>query len=416
MIRDWLFIYWKFVDQRIKPACFFTKFAARATIREKGIKMFSRLRTTTALVTVAVITAGGAAAQSSEIAELRARVAALEARPAASPDLKFNLGSSTKLEIYGFVRFEAFYDFDFAQGDLTRAGRVGDPAFATDGEFETSVRVSRFGLRSTTDTNIGDVGTELEFDLFSGSDETTSPNLRLRHAFVTVGDNWLFGQTWSNFMPLSHYPRTSDFNGPVGIAFARTPQVRYSNELSNGLQYSVSIEESVTSNPRDPVFTAAAGYGRENWSARIAGLTGRVNDGAGDDLRYNAFTASGSISPWSGGTLTGTYVNGEALGSFLIGSGDDVVNGNVNDAEGFTLEARQQIGEKWNVGIAYGNADFDNAGSSNTLGSQSVHVNAFYRPTDNLTLGLEYIYIEREDASGQEFDADRIGASITYSF
>jgi len=52
--------------------------------------------------------------------QLEARVAELEAEKADRSRLKFNVSSNTELEIYGFVRFEAFYDFDTAQGDLTR--------------------------------------------------------------------------------------------------------------------------------------------------------------------------------------------------------------------------------------------------------------------------------------------------------
>lgn len=203
------------------------------------------------------------------------------------------------------------------------------------------MRVSRFGIRSSTETDIGTIGTELEFDLFSTDSESTSPNPRLRHANVEIGDNWLLGQSWTNFMPLVRYPRSVDFNGPVGIAFARVPQVRFSNKFANGLDLSFSIEESNGSAFDDPVATAAAFYGADNWSARIAGITGRVNsDDGGGDLSYSGVTMSGSVTPWKGGRLTGTFVTGDALASLLVGSGNDVVNGSTNDVTAFTLEAR----------------------------------------------------------------------------
>lgn len=141
-----------------------------------------------------------------------------------------------------------------------------------------------------------------------------------------------------------------------------------------------------------------------------------MSDGAGGDLSYDAFTLSGSIKPWEGASFGATYVNGDAIGSLLIGGGDDVVNGQTNDAEGFTLEFRQQVGEKWNFGIAYGNESYANAGASNLLDAESLHVNAFYSPTDNLTYGVEYIMLERENGTGETLDADRIGASVTFNF
>lgn len=374
---------------------------------------------TTALAAGTMLISSTAMAQNAEHQELRNRIEVLEAKLAeapARPKLGFSLGEGTTIELYGFVRAEAFYDFDFNQGDFSSIGalRAGNE---TDGEYNTSVRVSRFGIRSKTDTGIGTIGTQLEFDLFgSGGDESTSPNLRLRHANLTIGNNWLFGQTWTNFMPLGDYPRSSDFNGPVGITFARVAQARYSNSTSYGLDYSVSVEESAAATSDDPVFTAAAGYSNERYSARVAALAGRVSDGGTGDLSYSAFTLSGGITPWQGGSFGATYVNGDAIGSLLIGGGDDVVNGQTNDAEGFTLEFRQQVGEKWNFGIAYGNEDYASAGTSNLLEAESLHVNAFYSPTDNLTYGVEYIMLERENGTGETLKADRIGASVTFNF
>ncbi|QUJ77062.1 porin [Sulfitobacter albidus] len=375
-----------------------------------------------ALLTVGIaLTVSEAQAQSTEIEELRTRVAALEADDR-NRATTFNIGDGTTVEVYGFVRFETFYDFDFAQGDLSRAGRVGEDAFATDGEFDTSVRVSRFGIRSATETGVGKVETQLEFDLFSGSETSTSPTLRLRHANIEIADALLFGQFWTNFMPLVHYPTTADFNGPVGVTFARVPQIRYTYNAGNGFTFSGSIEEAAGESS-DPVVTAAALYRGENYSLRAAALAGTFNDG-GTEYDTNGLTLSGSVSPWEGGTFSATYVTGEALGNLLIGGGDRVVGGVTNDADGFTLEFRQDIGEKWNVGLALGNESYDLAsGGTGVAGDlndftdlRSLHLNAFYQPTDSLTYGIEYIYLESETSTGETFDANRIGASVTFAF
>lgn len=336
--------------------------------------------------------------------------------------LQFSPVGNTTITVYGFVRAEAFYDLDFQQGDLSRVGRIGDPAFETDGAFDTSVRVSRFGIRSVTNSDIGEIGTQLEYDLFgSGGDDSGSPNLRLRHANITVGDTILVGQFWTNFMPLVHYPRTADFNGPVGITFARVPQLRYTNS-AGPLQYSVSIEES-NGVSTDPVLTAAALYSGDTWSVRAAGLVGTadVPDGSGDTVDSNGITLSGSIEPWQGGSITATYVNGEAISSYLIGPGADVVGGEANGVEGFTFEIRQAVSETLNLGIAYGSEEYDLAtpgatGQTDFTDLETVHVNAFYTPVENMTIGLEYIYGERTSSTGVTADASRIGSSITFSF
>ena len=351
----------------------------------------------------------------SEIEDLRKRVAELEAvlDTPNRPKLSFNTGPRTTLELYGFVRAEAFYDLDTVNPDLFVATRAGEPAFATDGAFDTSVRVSRLGLRSVTETDIGTIRGQLEYDLF-GSNGTAE--LRLRHANVRIGENWLIGQFWTNFMPLVHYPTTVDFNGPVGISFARVPQVRYTG-TSGDLEYSFSVEQN-QGNSSDPLFTAAAFYQGDRWSARIAGLTSRVDSG-GSSFDTNGVTVSAGFQPWQGATISGTYVTGEGIGSILIGGGADVVGGTVNDVDGFTLAYQQKVGEKWTFGVALGDESYDLPTSTGTLDFtdlQTVHVSAFYEPVDNLVLGLEYITGERTTSTGQSFDADRIGASITFSF
>lgn len=362
----------------------------------------------------------GALAQqsnSAEVDDLRTRVEQLEAANATiTPRLTYNVSANTEITIYGFIRAEAFYDFDFDQGDLSLTGVIGEPAAATDGAFNTSVRVSRLGVRSKTQTDIGEIGTQLEVDLF-GSGGTAE--FRLRHANITIGDNWTFGQTWSNFMPIGQYPNTSDFNGPVGVAFARTPQVRYTGNISDQFQYSIAIEENFDGSSEDPMITAAAQYSTDVYTIRAAVLASQTVGDLGNDHDQTGLTLSGSVTPWEGGSIVATAVTGEGIGGFLIGGGANVVGGVVNDVDGFTVEFRQNIGDKWNVGIAYGNEDYDLPTTTATLDFvelETVHLNAFYSATDNLKFGLEYIRGERTTSAGTTFSADRIGASVTLNF
>ncbi len=352
----------------------------------------------------------------SELQDLRARIEALEAenQQAASIPGDFRLGN-TAVDIYGYAKADFYYDFDFIQGDTAFVNNIGEPVNATDGDFGATVRQSRLGIRTTTESDIGTLQGQLEFDLFASGGRS---ELRLRHANIQVGDHWTFGQTWTNFMPLGQYPTSVEFNGPVGIAFARVPQIRYSNSFGEGFDYSLSLEEN-SSASSDPVFTAAAQYSNDRFTARIAGLTGTIESG-GVEVDQTGVTLSGSITPWDGGLFQATYVNGEALGPLLIGVGDAIVGGQANDVEGYTLEFRQDIGDKWNVGIGYGREDYDLATSTGSLSFtelETIHVNAFYSPTDNLTLSAEYIFGERNDAaSGNTFDGDRVQLAVQLNF
>ncbi|MFW8593504.1 DcaP family trimeric outer membrane transporter [Cribrihabitans neustonicus] len=372
-----------------------------------------------ATLATGALLAGAAAAQSDQRAELdalRARIEALEAAAASSAGPgDFRLGGTT-IDIYGYVKADFFYDFDFDQGDSAFVNVIGEPASATNGRFDGTIRQSRLGLRTSTQSAIGEIRGQLELDLFGGSSST--PELRVRHANVEIGENWLVGQTWTNFMPINEYPTSVEFNGPVGIAFARKPQVRYSNSFDNGFAFSVSVEESAVPSS-DPIVTAAAQFSNDQYTARIAGLYGTAESGS-VEVDQTGITLSGAVRPWSGGLFQVTYVTGEAIGPLMIGLADAIVGGQANDVDGYTVEFRQDVGAGWNLGIAYGREEYDLPTSTGTLSFtelETIHVNAFYDLTDNLTLGAEYIFGERNDAAtGRSFDGDRVQVALQLNF
>ena len=350
-----------------------------------------------------------------ELDALRARVEALEAGKSGSGTGDLKIGNTT-LDVYGYIKADFFYDFDFELGEFAQTGNIGEPANATSGTFDATVRQSRIGLRTSTPSAIGDIGGQLEVDLFAGGANGPA-ELRLRHANITIGDSVLIGQFWTNFMPLDTYPTSVEFNGPVGIPFARVPQVRYTAQFGDTTA-AIALEENAGASD-DPVFTASAEYNDGKYIARVSGLYGQAQSGAFEVDQWG-YTLSASARLWEGGLIQANYVDGQAIGSYLIGGGATIVNGQANDADGFTVELRQQIGEKWNVGIAYGQEDYDLPTSTGTLSFtelETIHVNAFYQATDNLTFSAEYFYGERNDVNtGRTFDADRIQLAAQLNF
>ncbi|WP_171120514.1 MULTISPECIES: DcaP family trimeric outer membrane transporter [unclassified Ruegeria] len=377
---------------------------------------YARLLAASALCAVGVPALAQDAETQAELENLRLRVEALESQDPNSTPGEFRIGNTT-LDLYGYVKADFFYDFDFDQGDTAFVNVVGEPSAATSGTFGATVRQSRLGLLTSTPSAIGDIGGQLELDLFAGGG---AAELRLRHANIRIGEQWLIGQFWTNFQPLDTYPTSVEFNGPVGIAFARVPQVRYTNSFSSNAEFALSIEENVGgSNSDDPVLTASAEYNDGRFIARGALLYGKA-EGGGVEVDQTGLTLSGSARLWEGGLFQVNYVTGEALGPWLIGLGDAVVGGEANDVDGFTVELRQQLNPKWNVGIAYGYEDYDLATSTGTLAFtelETIHVNAFYQATDNLTLSAEYIFGERNDApTGRTFDANRVQVAAQLNF
>ncbi|HEX6408952.1 MAG TPA: hypothetical protein VFZ90_17320, partial [Gemmatimonadales bacterium] len=79
--------------------------------------------------------------------------------------------SESKFEVYGFAMMDAGYNFgqiDPAWFDVVRPTKLPafEDQFAPDGQAFFSVRQTRFGVRSTTPTSLGDLKTTFEFELF----------------------------------------------------------------------------------------------------------------------------------------------------------------------------------------------------------------------------------------------------------
>lgn len=322
--------------------------------------------------------------------------------------LSASTAAAQEVDVYGYVKLDLNYDLDFIQGDTTNARAIGIEGNETDGNFDTNVRQSRLGFRAELDGVRG----QLELDLFASNG---TAELRLRHANIEY-EGFLFGQFWTNFMPLGQYPSTVDFNGPVGISFARVPQVRYTYD-GGAYQLSASIEENFATSD-DPLLTAAAQYSGGNYTVRAAVLGGTTNDGINEVDQF-AYTLSGDAQLWQGGSISATFVDGEGIGGLLIGGGDNIVDGTANDVQGYTVAISQDITPQLNVGIAYGNEEYDQAtvfAGTDFTDLESIHVNASYDLTDALTLSAEYARVTRTDSAGQDFEGDRIQAAVQFNF
>jgi DcaP outer membrane protein len=133
------------------------------------------------------------------------------------------------MEIYGFGQADAIADFnqnDPNWFDLNRPSRLPSSPnqFGQDGRFYLSARQSRFGVRSTVPTSMGDVKANFEFDMFGTGKDAGLTTIRLRHAygqFKQIGA----GQTNSQFMDPDVFPNILDYWAPNGMLLFRNVQV-----------------------------------------------------------------------------------------------------------------------------------------------------------------------------------------------
>src|SRR4051812_16097398 len=135
------------------------------------------------------------------------------------------------LDIYGFVMTDIGYNFNQIHPDwydVVRPTKL--PAvkneYGTNGNAYFSVRQTRFGVKGYTNTPLGPLFTQFEFELFGTGVDAGQTTLRLRHAYGELG-HFGVGQYWSPFMDIDVFPNTVEYWGPTGMAFFRNVQIRY---------------------------------------------------------------------------------------------------------------------------------------------------------------------------------------------
>ncbi len=148
----------------------------------------------------------------------------------AKPKQDDQKGEST-FQIYGFAMLDMGYQFKQADPNWFDTVRpVKLPAFrdqfAPNGNWFSSVRQTRFGVKSTTPTKYGELKTIFEFELFGTGVDAGQTTFRLRHAYGELGQ-FGAGQNWSVFVDPDVFPNTNEYWGPNGIPWFRNVQFRW---------------------------------------------------------------------------------------------------------------------------------------------------------------------------------------------
>ena len=135
------------------------------------------------------------------------------------------------INFYGSAMLDSGYDFGQINPnwyDVVRPTQLPSypNEFAPSGNVYASVRQTRFGVKTSTPTPLGDLSTIFEFELFGTGVDAGQTTFRLRQAYGELGQ-FGAGQTWSPFMDISVFPNTVEYWGPNGMVFFRNVQVRW---------------------------------------------------------------------------------------------------------------------------------------------------------------------------------------------
>ena len=374
--------------------------------------------------------------QAVQIQQVKAQPAPVKAE---SPLSSFKSKSGADINLYGFVRGDANYIIEGADDDFNK---VASSDGQTKDKLRATAKTTRLGL--DFNTNVGGdnkLGGKVEVD-FAGTNEA----LRIRHAYLTY-NNWLFGQTTSNFLS-NHAPEMIDFATNVGGGTAaRIPQVRYGFNLSPATKLFIAAEEGNSSaternaaNTENvasdvkyslPVLTAklTQGFADGKANASVRGLVEQYkSEAAGDDKTGWGIAAGVNYQVIDPLKLSAdvSYVQGNS--NYLYGSNTafyvDTVNGKIeqNEAFGVQVGGTYKFNEKLRSTLAYG-ALFADDGTDyariNDAANEEVYqawINFIYSPVKPLDLGVEYINGKRDTFAGNSYKDNRVGLMAKYSF
>lgn len=356
---------------------------------------------------------------------------------AAQPTKQVLTKSGAEFNLYGYVRADASYQM---KGASTMYNNIsGVPLEHTPEEsaqkdqLHSTVNVTRFGLNFKTPTAAGDVGGKLEMDFFGAA---TRDQFRIRHGYLTF-DKWLIGQTWSTFIAPEYYPETIDAGTFVGSALLRSPLVRYSDNLTANTSFAISVEDpkyTATSDP-DNKMRLPALVGRLNHkfangsmlSARSLVAEKRTNND--DQVAWGVgFGGKYQITPDT--LLKADYYHVKGDGRFLLWSNsgyaiDDQNNMHSNEFDTVSFGITHQFTPQIRSTLAYGymKAKDDNRFAELQRNSTAQNkelwqgwVNALYNPYKPITLGVEYVYGERETFDGRNGIDNRFNMMASYDF
>ena len=364
--------------------------------------------------------------QAVQIQQVKAQPAPVKAE---SPLSSFKSKSGADINLYGFVRGDANYIIEGQDDDFNK---VASSDGKTKDKLRATAKTTRLGL--DFNTNVGGdnkLGGKVEVD-FAGSTTDSNGALRIRHAYLTY-NNWLFGQTTSNFLS-NHAPEMIDFATNVGGGTAaRIPQVRYGFNLAPATKLFISAEEGDSSG--------------KNIKYSVPNLTAKLTQGFADGkgsvsaraLVENYKSADDSDTAW--GLAAGvnyqvmdplkisadvSYVDGNS--NYLYGSNSayvvDGANGKIaqNEAFGVQVGGTYKFNEKLRSTLAYGALFADDGTDYATLNSTAneevyqAWINFIYSPVKPLDLGVEYINGKRDTFAGDSYKDNRVGLMAKYSF
>jgi len=364
------------------------------------------------------------------------------------------------MTIYGFAMLDIGQNFTQIDPDWYDTMRVSklpsyDKQYGEDGSTFAGVRQSRFGVKTSSPTPLGELKTQFEFELFGTGVDSGQTTFRLRHAYGELGA-FGAGQTWSPFMDPDVFPNSLEYWGPTGMVFFRNVQVRWmpikgTSNLTLALErpgasgdagvLADRIElQNIKGRTPLPDFTGQYTFGGTWGYVRVAGALRKIN---WDDMLADQYDLSGSTTGWglnfssnlkptSRDVIRLQLMYGEGVENYMNDSPVDVgigrnagnpatpIKGVAIPVLGVVAFLDHNWNDRWSTTVGYSLADHDNAEGQTPDAyrrGQYALFNLLYTPVKNVMMGGEFQWGRRENFSdGFKSDGVKIQFSFKYNF
>ena len=367
--------------------------------------------------------------------------------------------SAPTFEVYGFAMLDIGHDFKQINpnwSDTMRVTRLPafENQFGEDHNTFAGVRQSRLGVRATVPTDLGDLKTTFEFELFGTGVDEGQTTFRLRHAYGELGA-FGAGQTWSPFMDPDVFPNSLEYWGPTGMVFFRNVQARWM-PVKGTHDVVLAVERPGASGDQGvyedrveldgirgrfplPDLSAAYKYSRDWGYMRVGAMFREIK---WDDTLDDEVDLSGDATGWglnlssnwkatSKDVLRFQFVFGEGIQNYMNDSPVDIgivnnfsnpvtpILGKPISMTGLVLFLDHNWNEKFSSTIGYSRQDQDNTdgqGPSAFRDGQYALGNVLYTPVPNVMFGGELQWGRRQNFDGFTSDGFKLHFSFKYNF
>jgi DcaP outer membrane protein len=338
-------------------------------------------------------------------------------------------GTQTILKIGGYFKSDFIHDLKPA-GNTAAFVPSSFPVPQVSGVYNSNVSIQPTRLNldfHILNTRAGDVRFYVESDFF-GRNATTP---RLRHAYAQV-ENFLVGQTFTNFMDPDAFPDTLDFQGPNGMVSLRNPQFRYGIALASSMALDFSVEKAssdvlfttpqFTSQPNSPVPDTTVRIRQEFESGHF-----QVAAIFRDIAAFLPNGTTGTAFGWGINTSFGIKTIGRDNVIFAVAAGhgisryiqDPTPHIQATPAVGVEAAYQHYWLKRLRTSAVYSYAAVSNTASA--AGTNYNHAtytgtNLIWNPAGSLNIGAEFLYGWKMLQNGGKANDPRIQWSAKYSF